>query len=96
MFGVITDWARGETEKPAVLEAGTAIVDITGKDATVILPPSCKGDVFRQGKEQAAIVECDVTKISEEIANNARKQAYEKTGIAVSNRCEEQYAYTHV
>ncbi len=71
----------------AGLEVGVAVVDVTGKDAVILDPLNVKAVVFRQGAEQVAIVECDVTGVSRDITEPARQQACEKTGIPYSNIC---------
>ena len=68
-----------------VLEAGVGVVDVTGKDAVILDPLKVKAIVFRQGTEQLALVECDVTYVYSEILDPARSKASEVTGIPYRN-----------
>lgn len=69
------------------LEVGVGIVDITGDSAVVLDRIHVKAVVLRQGAEQIALVECDATGISDEMATSARQIASLKTGIPYNNIC---------
>jgi neutral ceramidase len=67
------------------LEAGVGVVDIAGDSAVILDPIHVKAVVLRQGAEQVALVECDVTGIPGDITITARERAALKTGIPFSN-----------
>jgi neutral ceramidase len=69
------------------LEVGFGIVDITGDSAVILDRIHVKAVVLRQGAEQIALVECDATGISDEMASSARQIASLKTGIPYNNIC---------
>lgn len=69
------------------LEVGIGIVDITGDNAVILDPLHVKAVVMRQGTEIIALVECDATGVSGEIASSAREIASTKTGIPYANIC---------
>jgi neutral ceramidase len=69
------------------LEVGVGIIDITGDSAVILDRLHVKAVVFRQGAEQIALVECDATGISDEMASSARQIASLKTGIPFNNIC---------
>jgi len=48
-------------------------------------PLHAKAIVLRQGKEQVALVSCDLVGVSLAVTTNARVQASRRTGIPVSN-----------
>jgi len=66
---------------PTKLYAGVAVVDIN-KDgpSSPDDPAQAKAIVFRQGKEQAALVICDVINVAA-VATHAREQAARESGI---------------
>jgi hypothetical protein len=68
-------------------EMGFGKVDISGKDAFILDPLHVKAIVFRQGKEQVALVECDLSIVDDSISIPARKEASAKTGIPYENIC---------
>lgn len=69
------------------LEAGVGVIDISGDSAVILDPLHVKAVLFRQGAEQIALVECDVSGIPNDIAVSARQKAALKTGIPFSNIC---------
>ena len=77
---------QNSTEKVS-LEVGTGIVDISGEDAVILDPIHVKAVVLRQGAQQIALVECDVTGVSAEMTTAARMEASLKTGIPYNNIC---------
>lgn len=90
LFFIFTACRQSSPTKSSIepeLELGTGIVDITGDSAVILDPLHVKAVVFRQGAEQFALVECDVTGISNEITTPARKKAANETGIPYSNIC---------
>lgn len=48
-------------------------------------PLHAKAIVFQQGYQSAALVFCDISKISPDVSRHARERASEKTGIPASN-----------
>lgn len=71
--------------KEQPLEMGFGVVDISGDSAVILDPIHVKAVVLRQGAEQVALVECDVTGISSDITIPARERAALKTGIPYNN-----------
>ncbi len=78
------------------LQAGVAAIDITpsvgdvhyrGASTGVLDPLMAKAIVFRQDKQQAALVLCDVIGISFDQSDAVRKLAAQKTGIPYKNIC---------
>jgi len=78
------------------LQAGVAAVDITpdvgdvhyrGASTGVLDPLQAKAVVFRQRRQEAALVFCDVIGVSIDQSNAVRKLAAEKTGIPYVNIC---------
>lgn len=79
--------AFSQSMNKASLEVGIGIVDISGDDAVILDPLHVKAVVIRQGTEQLALVECDVTGVSSEVTSVARQEASQKTGIPYNNIC---------
>lgn len=80
----------------ATLQAGVAVTDITpdvgdvhyrGASTGVLDPLQAKAIIFRQGRQQAALVFCDVIGISMDQSDAVRKLAAEKTNIPYQNIC---------
>jgi neutral ceramidase len=69
------------------LEVGIGVVNISGDSAIILDPIHVKAVVLRQGDEQIALVECDMTEISNEMTSPARKLASVKTGIPYNKIC---------
>jgi hypothetical protein len=66
-------------------EMGFASVDITGEEAYILDPLYVKAIVFRQGSEQVALVECDISVVDDSVSIPARREASLKTGIPYEN-----------
>ena len=90
--------AAGDATATEVLEAGVAAVDITPPVGMRMADNFnehiskgihdrlfAKAIVFAQDQEKAALVVCDLTAMSREVANQARALAAGKTGIAVDH-----------
>ncbi len=73
------------TPPKPTLEVGVGVVNISGEDAVVLDPIHVKAVVFRQGTEQFALVECDVTSLPNDIIAPTREKAAQKTGIPLRN-----------
>ena len=69
------------------LEVGIGVVDISGDSAVILDPIHVKAIVIRQGAEQFALDEYDVTEISNEFTSHARQIASLKTDIQYNNTC---------
>ena len=70
-----------------VLRVGVAAVDITPPGGQVLDPLYAKAIVLSQGKQMAALVECDLTMVSPEVSEQARQAAADRTGIPAANIC---------
>lgn len=70
-----------------IFEVGVGIIDISGDSAVILDPIHVKAVVMRQGEEQIALVECDITGVSNDVTSSARKIASLNTGIPYSNIC---------
>jgi hypothetical protein len=84
--------------RAADFEAGVAVVDITAPPGYRMSgyfnerlntgthdPLLAKAVVFRQGKNQAALVFCDLIGLAPDVSRRAREQAAQKTGIPAAN-----------
>lgn len=69
----------------AVFQIGIGIVDITGEGAVVLDPLQAKAIVFKQGAQQFALVECDLTAVPQHAFAPARRQAAALLGTSVNN-----------
>src|SRR2546422_2900576 len=87
-----------DATKPGSLKIGAAEIDITPpvghrmagyfdeRLATGVHDPlKAKAIVIEQGREQIALVFCDLVGLSLNVTTNARAQASQKTGIPVKN-----------
>lgn len=66
-------------------EMGFAKVEITGDDAYILDPLFVKAIVFRQGSEEVALVECDLSVVDDSVTIPAREEASASTGIPFEN-----------
>ena len=69
------------------LEMGFGVVDITGEEAFILDPLNVKAIVFRQGSEEIALIECDISIVDDSISIPARREASRITGIPFDNIC---------
>lgn len=67
------------------LQIGVGIVDITGDSAVVLDPLYAKAIVFKQGAQQFALIECDLTAIPQTAFIPARKKAAAVLGTTINN-----------
>tara|TARA_R110002050_G_scaffold91784_6_gene192528 strand:- start:7453 stop:8820 length:1368 start_codon:yes stop_codon:yes gene_type:complete len=94
VFLTLTIWslgflfANGQTNSVSDdFKAGVGIVDISGDGAVILDPLHVKTILFRQGEEQIALVECDVTGIPDEVISSARTMVASQTNIPYQNVC---------
>ena len=71
----------------AGMGVGAAVVDITPEDGETLDPLHARALVWRQGKETAALVLCDLISVSYELTDPVRRRAAEKTGIPFEHIC---------
>ncbi len=83
-----------DAAQPAELQAGVAVTDITppagypqyrGESTGTKTPLRAKAIVFEQGKERAALVVCDLIRITRDLSAEARTIASAETGIPYNN-----------
>src|SRR5260221_6938266 len=97
-LAAILNGCKTSTEPAAQLQAGLAEIDITPpvgfrmagyfdeRFSTPIHDPlKAKALVLRQGREQFALVFCDLVGLSLNVTTNARALAAQKTGVPVSH-----------
>lgn len=85
ILGLVTKANCQSNQSTYPLEVGIGIADLSGKQAVVLDPIHVKAAVFRQGAEQFALIQVDVTSLPNEIIHSTREKAAAKTGIPYSN-----------